>query len=411
MEILHVSAFKPHELTQKFVNYGFFNQEQPFQHRLGRIVGQNKARIYRLFEFLETGNRTLGASSGGRVPGKININTIWDVETLKALCDPQSSNNFGPGYDVDKLFAQIGVSRAPGDNTTTFPRPSVPVPPGTFSKQDKPFRGMATPYSEASAGENLSPGGSGIEDTLLRLDISKKSLLFGISVAGSATPNPFQTEEMITKIFNNVTTRSNVFVVWLTVGFFEVVDDQARPVKLGAEMGRAENRHIRHRMFAIVDRTNLRRSVEPPVFMSAKSAAEVPPLAVAANSTPYPNLNAPPQTIAVDALSGRYEGNPWAIQMGTTLLVDVGIDDQVVPTTAQNASLPHQEVVTVTQVDLQRRSFTAKFRYPHRTGFLINLAGGTPLPMHYSMPGNPGPQPDYDPRQDVAVVRYVSIIE
>jgi hypothetical protein len=102
---------------------------------------------------------------------------------------------------------------------------------------------------------------------------------------------------------------------------------------------------------------------------------------------------------------------PWAIQVGTTLLVDVGIDDQVTPTTAQNATLPHQEVVTVTNIDPQSTSFTAKFRYPHRTSFLINLAGGTSIPRLYSMPGNPGPQPGYDPRRDAAVVRFVSIIE
>jgi hypothetical protein len=410
MELLHVSRFKPHELTQEFVSYGVFT-EFPFQHRVGPVVSQNRARIYRVFEFLETANRTLGASIGGRVSGKININTVWDSETLKALCDPQSSNNFGPGYDVNQLFAKISESRAPGDTTTTLPRPPVPVPRGTFSKQDRPFRGMATAYSAASANENLSPSGSGIEDTLLRLDSTKKSLLFGIPVASSSIPPPFQTEELITKLFNNVTTRSNVFAVWLTVGFFEVVDDQARPVRLGAEIGRAENRHIRHRMFAIVDRTNIRRSVQTPVFISAKSAAEVSPLAVPPHPTPYPNVDAPAQTITVDALSGTYEGTPWAIREGTTLLVDVGVDDQVTPTTAQNATLPHQEMVTVTHVDLPRSSFTAKFRYPHRTGFLINLAGGTPTPAHYSMPGNPGPQPSYDPRQDTAVARYVSIIE
>src|SRR5439155_2484674 len=128
-----------------------------------------------------------------------------------------------------QLFEKVSKSRAPGDNTTSFPGLPVPVPPGipagTFSKQDRPFRGMATPYSAASANENLSPLGSGIEDTLLRLDSAKKSLLFGVPVASSPIPNPFLTNELITKIFNNVTTRSNVFAVWLTVGFFEVVDD------------------------------------------------------------------------------------------------------------------------------------------------------------------------------------------
>jgi hypothetical protein len=405
LEVLNVSGFKPHELTQKFVVYDFFNREQLFQHRLGPIVSQNKARLYRIFEFLETGNRTLGTSRGGRVAGKININTIWDSETLGALCDPQTSNNFGPALDVNKLFDQVRASRAPGDNTTTFPRPSVPVPAGMFSKQDRPFRGMATPYSAADANDYLAPGGSGIDDTLLRLDNARKSLLFGVSVPGTTTPNPFLTNELITKIFNNVTTRSNVFAVWLTAGFFEVVDDQARPVKLGAEIGRAENRHMRHRMFAIVDRTNIRRAVETPVFLAAKSPADVPPIS---GPSPYPNPNPPPQTITVDALSGSYEGVPWTIQAGTTLLVDVGLDDQDNPVTA---TLPHQEVVTVTSVDPRNSSFTASFRYPHRTGFLINLAGAAPFPGHPAMPGNPGPQPGYDYRRDAAVVRYVSIIE
>src|SRR5262249_39063281 len=43
-----------------------------------------------------TGSFTIQIPSlGDRVPGKININTIWDVETLQALCDKQTSNNFG----------------------------------------------------------------------------------------------------------------------------------------------------------------------------------------------------------------------------------------------------------------------------------------------------------------------------
>src|SRR5262249_21629754 len=90
----------------------------------------------------------------------------------------------------------------------------------------------------------------GIADTALRF--SGNNPLLGIP-----GQNPWVQTELLRKIWNNFTTRSNVFAIWLTVGFFEVEDDQVRPVRLGKEIGKAEGRHIRHRMFAIVDRTQL----------------------------------------------------------------------------------------------------------------------------------------------------------
>src|SRR5262249_38548293 len=105
--------------------------------------------------------------------------------------------------------------------------------------------------------QNPSPRGLGIEDTLLCSFDGGKRRLFQVPAANVPDRHPYLQNELLTKIFNHLTTRSNVFAVWLTVGFFEVTDDSVRPVKLGAEVGRAEGHQVRHRMFAIIDRTKL----------------------------------------------------------------------------------------------------------------------------------------------------------
>ncbi|HXG12395.1 MAG TPA: hypothetical protein VNK04_21745 [Gemmataceae bacterium] len=180
-----------------------------------------------------------------RIPGKINLNTVWDKEIFLALCDPQPSNRFNEGTVAD-MFEKLKMSRTiSGD---------VPGP------GDRPFRSLAT--GPASSGDS-QPSETGLQSTLLR------SLPGGGPpiLAVPAAQHPYQQYELLTKIFNQVTVRSNVFAVWLTVGFFEVTDDTTRPVKLGPELGRAENRHVRHRMFAIVDRSLLLTNPGPqPAF-------------------------------------------------------------------------------------------------------------------------------------------------
>src|SRR5207244_4510710 len=178
-----------------------------------------------------------------RVPGKINSNTIWDQEMLMALCDAQPSNAFNEDQ-VRHLFKLLRDKRSPQ---------------GAPSEGDKPFRSLATGLYPAD--ETQFATGS-IDDTILRraTGVGLSQRLFQPL---NGQPHPYLQYQLLTKIFNNVTIRSNVFAVWLTAGFFEVTDDSTQPVKLGAEIGRAENRHVRHRMFAIVDRSVLQNNPGP----------------------------------------------------------------------------------------------------------------------------------------------------
>jgi len=144
------------------------------------------------------------------------------------------------------MFRQLKASRTVG----SVQGPETPGP------GDRPFRSLAAgfyPYSDSQF-----PNG-GIQDTLLRSNPPDPQPL--LAVPGMS--HPYQTWELLTKVFNNVTVRSNVFAVWVTVGFFEVTDETSRPVKLGAELGRAEGRQVRHRMFAIVDRSRLTANPGP----------------------------------------------------------------------------------------------------------------------------------------------------
>jgi hypothetical protein len=352
-ELLQVAGCAPPRLTHRFISPDApGGPPRPFNHLVPWFDEGN--RLYRVFEYLQAHDRLAGVVAGGRVPAQVNLNTVWDPETLRALCDPQPGNQF-TAADVDAVFARLLALRTPD---------------GTPGPDDRPFLGMAVGVSPAPDDPEypggtppLFPRGSGINDTLFRS---------AVAGGGPDTPrlfqppgasHPYLRAELLTKIANHVTTRSNVFSVWCTVGFFEVTDDTAWPVKLGAEIGRAEGRAVRHRFFAIVDRTNL--SAFGTTSKAPASAPAGPAGAPAATSGTADN------------------GRPWRIQPGSVLVIDAGEATE--------------ETVVVTEVT--PTSFAATFRRPHPAGFTITGRG------------NPGPWPDFNPRAHPDVVPYVTVIE
>lgn len=372
MELLHVSGYKPHELTQQFMTGGVDAANKPVakhQHR-APWFDQN-ARIFRFLEFVEGGHRLQGVTVGGRLIGKLNINTMWDVETFRAMVDVRPSDYYLES-DVDNAFNAMVQSRSP--NTI----------PGV---NDRPFRGLAAPVSNAGM---QYPNGVGIDDTLLRVDPNNpnKRLFEVTTLPAYANKHPFLQEQMYVRMGYHVTTRSNVFALHLTVGFFEVVDDSdpSKPPKLGAEVGRAENRQVRHRMFAIVDRSNL--------TIDAVDAAKAGPRpfffdTVSAINTP----GAGAQSLTLPAVIGNYEELRFNIQQNDKLVIDVGA---------------RQELITVASVTAATNQITAVFGQKHQNiGVPITNVGGS------TFLGNPGPQKNFDPRNPIyqGLVRYFSIVE
>jgi hypothetical protein len=332
MELVHVSGFKPHELTQQFVTpLGKFRHYAPWT--------DTTALIHRALDVLATPPQMAGATRGGKLAGSVNLNTVNDVEILLALCDPNNSSLYNAA-DVGAVFQNLIASRNPTPTPSDFRQP--------FS-EGAPFKPFSTGVFTESW-SRINAGGA-----------QAGQPVFGVP----GVTHPYQALSLLQKVHGNISTTSNVFAVWWTVGYFEVVDESVRPQRLGQEIGRSQNRHVRHRFFAIVDRSGLQ-------MFNTQSTGGV--AAGAGNSMP------------VAAMGGQLpNGQTWAIQPGMVL----EINDLANP--AAN------EVVVVKGVGVN--NFSADFAFGHGAGVQVICRG------------NPGPQTNYNPRRDSAVVLHMSVIQ
>jgi hypothetical protein len=235
--------------------------------------------------------------------------------------------------------------------------------------------------------------------------------------------------EMLSKVFNQFTTRSNTFAVWMTIGYFEVknpgpYNEANRPI-LGRELGEVEGNVVRHRYFSIIDRTNL--SIEaptqlvPPTQMPVIKQGQAPVYFSYEPNTPVYGANssfngtedpAPPmvsvdvkipaqEPVANGGIIGQYDGTLWTIRPGVSqILLDQG-ERQEGPFTVVAASF-----------DQPSNSAIIRLQGPingvHSRGAIMRLLNPDPT-RPVSTPGNPGPQPgfDYKSPRYAPVVKYV----
>ncbi len=445
MELLHVSGYQPHQLTQQFV---LSDKASPaagdkFQH-LAPWFDQNASantsyRLYRLFEFLETNNRGAGNPLAGRHTGKINLNAIWDKEILTALCDPSTSNRFTQA-DVDAIWTALMGVRSPG---TANSQAGLPGPVGftttditnvntqlggtPYSATNKPILPLTTGLSPGNTGspaDNQNKNPRGIGDTLLQQAATQPTpqpnpplRLFESSKNTTAT-HPYQRYELLTKIYNNVTTRSNVFAVWVTIGFFDY-----DPVKgqIGAEIGRSEGRNVRHRLFAVVDRSNALafsttvaqpgitniiqpQSQQPGTNQSGSNAFGLQSVQLTTTTVPNDPNAAPFNTLVVNSAANN--GVSWAINSKATLTNGQPIVQPLVlvyePGTTNEetvVAVPVPTPIPKTNPQQYYYQLQAPFTKTHQAGVTVNCYG------------HPGAPTRYDPRKDPGVVLHYSIID
>jgi hypothetical protein len=372
-------------------------------------------RLYRWLEFVQAGDTrslvptALGlasgipnisvpvGNSGGRIPGKINLNTV-SREVFFALCDAQAGNRFNDAQ-INAMYDQI-VSLRP------FWGNGVGVATGGDALSAGPRGRQQTIFANHPAGLGADMG-----DTLsLLMDPLHQAYNGGPlpTATGLIAPGtiPRQQEfhpsvrlELLNKILGRTTSRSNCFSVWLTVGFFEVITETggnaptAQPVHV---LGKELEPKIRKRFFAMVDRTSLERwktnildatnnpmSTPDPLYdMDTLHDYYEMPL-----SSLYVPAATPITLSQPNAVSNTLNLKQFSISIGNVLTIDPG-------------NTFYEETVEVIDIGMGTPGIRLKKAHPS---------------MIISSRGNPGPMPnlglDYKIEKDTEVVPYFAVLE
>ncbi len=187
---------------------------------------------HRLLELVEVPSPMNGSrdSDGGggdrrrwRVPGKVNINTVTDPEVLLALL------NNHPAALVQTGNGQIAGITSPEQSALWMSLNQL--------RQQGPIRSFSAPIANTI----LALAGPAGQLLLDRRPVAPPGLSNGdrqglVPGATNTIPNrysyPYHLFDPLRRLGNVITTRSSVFAVWITVGFFEVAEPRFPAARL-----------------------------------------------------------------------------------------------------------------------------------------------------------------------------------
>lgn len=487
IELLHVAACKPHELTHLFFMAQAGDGLNPARRRvaytanwlddpdrdngIGVGPGGQSTFLFRALDFLRPGGSfTEGIPLGGRVPGKLNLNTMFAQNgtpgQFNAVTDPNAANRFDQ-LRVDQGWFSFAMGRQ-----------------SAFNGTDRPYKGLATEVISAG-GMNPGPisnGNNSQDRTLARMGGLWRSGPndedFDPTAAQASGGGAMDKYELMSKSLQQFTTRSNAFAVYATVGYFEVMnegpyDEVNRPI-LGKEIGTDEGTTTRHRFFAVIDRTNLmleQRAAPAPLNVMPTGRQGTPPAYFEYHpNVPFPFGNTPivpdPDLFPTGAmqgaqsvecripalrqvlgpppnypnppgktiqLHGTYDGIPWEMIDLTSpatpapprsiAVFDIGPRAELVAIRFPLDGPALDPITGTARIILQPLNPTGTFQFRHSRGAPIRLVNPDPrsdngyfqlppLPaagmlfFPTTLPGNPGPQAGFQFRAP----RYAPVI-
>ncbi|MBH55716.1 MAG: hypothetical protein CMJ82_00835 [Planctomycetaceae bacterium] len=249
--------------------------DAPLIHEYGHLLnffesGDNTANFQRIFDFLHTPSPYAGAYtylnplnfgsgigtdelhppfnkvSNFRDPGKLNLNTVFDPAVYLGLLNGHPGPNYGEWIDSRRGYG------AAGNNLVSF----NPNMPSLFTNPIRP----------TGSGDIVPLAGlerTDVELSLLRNNQAGTTALVNSAYtdqARNAQRNSSFKYQSLQRLDNLVTGRSNVYGVWITMGYFEVMASTPTPVnpdgyQLGQEIGNDRGEIRRHRAFYMIDRS------------------------------------------------------------------------------------------------------------------------------------------------------------
>ncbi|MDR0328969.1 MAG: hypothetical protein LBI05_11805 [Planctomycetaceae bacterium] len=154
-----------------------------------------------LCDFVHVPSKFTGAIKSMQEPGKINLNTLTE-EGWKSLQNGRSNSVFPSYADFCKYRQWSAI-------------PNDPTYPSEFRPFRSPSATHLVPPMEGGNPDTLV--GNPVSGTLLGLENGGKPVLMD-----NEADNPYSILENVARLTDVTTTRSNIFAIWITVGYFHV---------------------------------------------------------------------------------------------------------------------------------------------------------------------------------------------